>query len=103
MKTLGFDLNYGRLVTDAANLCRWNPSEALKWFEHARNRASSELQILSYNRAVSWACQTLDSIERAPYYRQEDFWGEDVQPSRPESIPYEVNVVERRLRELDSH
>lgn len=95
IKSFGFDLSYHRLVDDAANLCRWNPSEAMKWFDAARVRAVYPPQIYAYNRAVKRACATLDSIEKSSYYDKEyhdEFWGENVVPTRPQSLEDSVNL-----------
>jgi len=86
IKTFGFDISYHRLVDDAANICRWNPSEAMRWFDAAKVRAIDYLSIKAYNRAVLRARATLDSIESSKYYNKEyhdKFWGEGVTPSRP--------------------
>jgi len=94
-KVFGFDLSFHRLVDDAANLCRWNPSEAMRWFDAARARAIYPIDIMAYNRAVLRARYTLTSIEKSRYYNQEyhnNFWGEGVVPSRPQLL--EVNLTE---------
>ena len=86
MKSIGLYLPFDRLVTDAANMCRWNPSEAVKWFEYARVRATEPLYVKRYNAAVKLACKTLDSIEKSRYYTkeyQDNFWGEGVNSKRP--------------------
>ena len=97
MKIIGLDMSFSRLVTDAANMCRWNPSESMRWFSFARNRALMPLDVKSYNTAVRRACETLDSIEKSRYYTkeyQEDFWGVDVVPTRPKMIESDLTLSE---------
>lgn len=99
MKDFGFDIPFYRLVDDAANLCRWNPTEAMRWFDFARSRAMYPVQITGYNRAVRRACATLDSIESSFYYNKEyaeNFWGVDVLPTRPRLLE-ESNFLEDKL------
>lgn len=98
IKSFGFDMSYHRLVDDAANLCRWNPSEAMKWFDAARSRAFTYINMQSYNKAVKRACYTLDSIESSPYYNKEyhdNFWGEGVTPTRPTPFELELSLDEK--------
>ena len=98
IKSFGFDLSFHRLVDDAANICRWNPSEAMRWFDAARVRALNYLAIKAYNRAALRACATLDSIEGSGYYTKEfhdKFWGEGVTPSRPTLLDDSLTMAER--------
>lgn len=97
MKVFGLDMSFHRLVNDAASMCRWNPSEAMKWFDSARARAVNPLDIASYNLAVRRACETLDSIEKSRYYTKEyheEFWGVDVVPTRPQSLDNDLTLSE---------
>lgn len=98
IKSFGFDLSYHRLVDDAANLCRWNPTEAMKWFDAARVRAVYPIQVDAYNRAVKRARTTLDSIESSSYYNKEysdTFWGENSTPTRPQFIEVDRTLEEK--------
>lgn len=97
MRIIGLDMAFSRLVDDAANMCRWNPSEAMKWFDSARARAINPIDISNYNRAVRRACETLDSIEKSQYYTKEyheDFWGVDVVPTRPQLLDNDLTLSE---------
>ncbi len=97
MKVFGLDMPFHRLVNDAANMCRWNPNEAMKWFDSARARAINPLDIANYNLAVRRACETLDSIEKSRYYTKEyheEFWGVDVVPTRPQSLDNDLTLSE---------
>lgn len=97
MRIIGLDMAFSRLVDDAANMCRWNPLESMKWFDSARSRAINPIDVANYNRAVRRACATLDSIEKSRYYTkeyQEEFWGVDVVPLRPQLINIELTLSE---------
>lgn len=97
MRIIGLDMPFARLVNDAANMCRWNPNEAMKWFDSARSRAINPIDVANYNRAVKRACDTLNSIESSYYYNkeyQEDFWGVDVVPTRPQPLNFELSLSE---------
>ncbi len=106
MRIIGLDMAFSRLVDDAANMCRWNPNEAMKWFDSARSRALNPIDISNYNRAVRRACETLDSIEKSYYYTkeyQEEFWGVDVVPSRPQPIKNELTLSEYLLFQANAN
>lgn len=105
IRPTGFDLSYDRLLTDAVNMCRWNPGEAMLWFQNARARAAEEYRVRLYNKAVKQACATLDSIESSKYftkYYSDSFWGENVTPTRPVPLEETHTMDEYIARQLRS-
>ena len=83
--------SFDRLIKDASNAARWNPTLAIKLMEVAFSKGDNPLQISDWNKTVNRINTTLDSIESQTYYNQKEYW-KDKQPTRLNTVTEELSL-----------
>lgn len=63
-----------KLVTDARNLSRWNPTLAIKFMEISYVKAINPIQIKEWNLAAKDINNTITSIESQSSYNETEYW-----------------------------
>ena len=83
--------SFDRLVRDASNVIRWNPTLAIKLMEVAFSKGDNPLQVKEWNRTVRNINKTIESIESQTFYNQKEYW-KDKQPTRLNTVTEELSL-----------
>lgn len=62
------------IISEAANMIRYNPQLAVKWMEEARSRVMTSKEIAYYNQKVDEVNLHIENLKTKRYYNKYEVW-----------------------------